>query len=199
MRLFLSILYCIQYILNLHFVVYARYCKIRWWYCLKYLLMFRICISWATTRSKEGWIIFHIKAGINNKYLNQATDSWLRIPGEVSDLIYAAHCFTDWKYLNLNTVQRIVTSNQPPASVRWLLNHLFPAPMWQCVPLFPHPHYLLISQVLYRYLIPYIVSTAQTMPQIGSMDMELWSKTFIFKYKTLINLTDSLIRWWWWW
>ena len=143
---------------------------------LNYLLMFRICISWATTRSKEGWIIFHIKAGINNKYLNQATDSWLRIPGEVSDLIYAAHCFTDWKYLNLNTVQRIVTSHQhQPVSA------ISSSPMWQCVPLFPHPHYLLISQVLYRYLIPYIVSTAQTMPQIGSMDMELWSKTFIFK------------------
>ena len=111
MWLFLSILYCIQYILNIHFVcVYvSTVLSNSVEGSLNYLLMFRICISWATTRSKEGWIIFHIKPGINNKYLNQATDSWLRIPGEVSDLIYAAHCFTDWKYLNLNTVQRLVT------------------------------------------------------------------------------------------
>ena len=44
---------------------------------LNYRLMFRICISWATTRSTEGWIIFHIKAvSIINISIRPQTVDW---------------------------------------------------------------------------------------------------------------------------
>ena len=122
---------------------------------------------------------------INNKYLNQASDSWLRIPGEVSDLIYilpsqisTAHRLLSWNIPWISPLLTIiVTQNSSEPGHHVLLNHPHGLTIGWChrcpdVTIFPRPHYLLISEVLYRYRIPYIVSTlsphlAATQPQIA--------------------------------
>ena len=119
---------------------------------------------------------------INNKYLNQASDSWLRIPGEVSDLIYilpSQISTAQLKYsVNISTILTIiVTQNSSEPGHHVLLNHPHGLSISWChrcpdVTIFPRPHYLLISEVLYRYRLPYIVSSlsphlAATQPQIA--------------------------------
>ena len=104
---------------------------------------------------------------INNKYLNQMVDSWLRIPGVVSDLIYnplplsmphPCSLIQTHKIFLLSIwwfgVKRMYVCPMSHQLGVWLLNHLFSG---LNVTISPRTHYLLISQVLYRYLIPHIV------------------------------------------